>query len=246
MDANAPAMYCLKCRYPLVGLPTNRCPECGESFDVHDPETFWNTPKSQWVLPSATDAAGCALNFIAIVILLIEVFRPHVQSAPRTVFAAVFMDSFVWLGFLFSAASVAVTAACRPERRFLLFWRLAVLGLYVYILAAIVVNTRGEAGRYRRNLGRSSLTMAAIAIETFRLDVGRWPASLGELTERPGELEPGKWNGPYLKHPNDLRDAWGHPIRYRPPGRARGSFYDLWSVGLDGIEATEDDVSQFD
>jgi hypothetical protein len=33
-------MYCLGCRYNLRGLPENRCPECGRSFDPSRPTTF--------------------------------------------------------------------------------------------------------------------------------------------------------------------------------------------------------------
>lgn len=33
-------MRCLFCRYPLEGLASNRCPECGREFDPHDPATF--------------------------------------------------------------------------------------------------------------------------------------------------------------------------------------------------------------
>jgi hypothetical protein len=35
-----PGPYCLGCGYLLVGLPTNRCPECGRVFDPKDPGTF--------------------------------------------------------------------------------------------------------------------------------------------------------------------------------------------------------------
>lgn len=31
---------CLGCGYILNGLPENRCPECGRSFDPDDPETY--------------------------------------------------------------------------------------------------------------------------------------------------------------------------------------------------------------
>lgn len=32
--------FCANCRYPLRGLPEPCCPECGQSFDPHDPHTF--------------------------------------------------------------------------------------------------------------------------------------------------------------------------------------------------------------
>lgn len=33
-------LLCRKCRYPLSALPATRCPECGSTFDPHDPRTF--------------------------------------------------------------------------------------------------------------------------------------------------------------------------------------------------------------
>jgi len=35
------AMFCRHCGYNLHGLPVNRSPECGHTFDPHDPKTYW-------------------------------------------------------------------------------------------------------------------------------------------------------------------------------------------------------------
>ena len=67
-------------------------------------------------------------------------------------------------------------------------------------------------------------------IEMFRLEVGRYPANLGELVRAPGGTE-GKWNGPYAKEP-DLKDAWGNDYTYAIPGN--GKPFDLTSMGADG------------
>ena len=39
------SMYCRKCRYPLVGLQTQKCPECGRAFEPNDPKTFVTSPR---------------------------------------------------------------------------------------------------------------------------------------------------------------------------------------------------------
>jgi hypothetical protein len=49
-----PAGLCWECGYPLQGLPTPRCPECGRSFDPVDPTTM-NTgqvvgPVTRWLM----------------------------------------------------------------------------------------------------------------------------------------------------------------------------------------------------
>ena len=44
--ANAtPWMYCRQCGYALVGLSSNRYPECGRDFDANDPRTFLRRPR---------------------------------------------------------------------------------------------------------------------------------------------------------------------------------------------------------
>jgi hypothetical protein len=39
-EITSPEIYCLECRYPLDGIVSNRCPECGRVFDLTDSETF--------------------------------------------------------------------------------------------------------------------------------------------------------------------------------------------------------------
>ena len=39
-DACDEVKYCKACRYSLVGLNSNRCPECGKVFDLSNPNTF--------------------------------------------------------------------------------------------------------------------------------------------------------------------------------------------------------------
>lgn len=41
-----PHMRCQKCRYPLEGLGTGSCPECGRPFDPNDPRTYLSWPTS--------------------------------------------------------------------------------------------------------------------------------------------------------------------------------------------------------
>ena len=49
-----PIGLCLDCNYPLWGLPTPRCPECGREFDPLDPSTMIMgralTPVARWAL----------------------------------------------------------------------------------------------------------------------------------------------------------------------------------------------------
>jgi general secretion pathway protein G len=94
--------------------------------------------------------------------------------------------------------------------------------------------------KYFSQLGKSEVTITKAQIEafekaldTYRLDVGRYPNTeegLGALLVAPadGAL---KWNGPYLKK-TIPQDPWGHPYLYRSPGTK--SEFDIISMGRDG------------
>jgi general secretion pathway protein G len=94
--------------------------------------------------------------------------------------------------------------------------------------------------KYFSQLGKSEVTIARAQIEafeksldTYRLDVGRYPSTeegLAALLVAPANGA-AKWNGPYLKKAVPP-DPWGHPFQYRAPG-AKGEF-EILSLGRDG------------
>jgi general secretion pathway protein G len=97
------------------------------------------------------------------------------------------------------------------------------------------------APRYFAQVGKSQVKMARAqldaldkALDTFRLDVGRYPTTeegLQALVAAPsGEA---RWNGPYLKK-GVPADPWGRPYQYQLPGTHGGDF-DLQSYGKDGV-----------
>jgi general secretion pathway protein G len=85
------------------------------------------------------------------------------------------------------------------------------------------------------------------ALDTFRLDVGRYPSTqegLGALNQRPSAAD--RWDGPYLKEAIPA-DPWGRPFFYRSPGE-HGA-YDLYSLGADGApggDGPNRDVASWD
>lgn len=102
--------------------------------------------------------------------------------------------------------------------------------------------------KYFSQLGKSEVTVAKAQIEafekaldTFRLDVGRYPSTeegLNSLLAKPATAN--RWSGPYLKKQVPL-DPWGRPYVYRSPG-SKGDF-DILSYGKDGQPGgTEDNA----
>ena len=129
----------------------------------------------------------------------------------------------------------------RPSSGFTLLELLVVL-VIIGLLAGYV------APRYFSQVGRSEVkvTQAQInafekALDTYRLDVGRYPTTeqgLNALLVRPQNEQ--KWNGPYLAKAVPL-DPWGKPYNYKSPGE-HGEF-DLWSFGKDGQPGGSDEAA---
>ncbi|MCC2614803.1 type II secretion system major pseudopilin GspG [Aestuariibacter halophilus] len=80
----------------------------------------------------------------------------------------------------------------------------------------------------RQKTATAQMQMFQTALDTYRLDMGRYPKTLNELVQ---SSENG-WDGPYLPKsvPND---PWGNPYVYAAPG-TNGKAYELKSLGADG------------
>jgi len=103
------------------------------------------------------------------------------------------------------------------------------LMVVLFILAlfsTIVVQTIGpKVKKAELETARHQMQILAVALDTFRLDEGRYPDALEELLESSSP----KWNGPYLRPARIPKDPWGNDYFYQ--SLETGSDFELHSTG---------------
>ena len=109
-----------------------------------------------------------------------------------------------------------------------------ILGL---LSALVAPKFFGKVDKARTSTARAQIELLGAALDSFRLDIGRYPTTeegLNVLREKPDELK--EWDGPYLPKPVPL-DPWNRPYIYKCPGDHND--YDLFSYGRDGVAGGE-------
>ena len=127
----------------------------------------------------------------------------------------------------------------RDDKGFTLIELLVVM-IIIGLLAALVgPRFIRQEEKAKVKAAKAQIELLSTALDTFRLDVGRYPTSqegLEALRTQPGGVE--RWDGPYLKKEVPL-DPWGKPYVYKSPGE-HGPF-DIVSYGADGTAGGDGD-----
>lgn len=122
------------------------------------------------------------------------------------------------------------------------------LMLVVIIIGAMVAmvlpRLTGRSEQARVQVAEADINSnIATALKLYEMDNGNFPKSeegLNALLNKPASAL--NWNGPYLERAP--LDPWGKPYKYKCPGEHKD--YDLYSLGKDGVEGTEDDVTNWE
>lgn len=125
----------------------------------------------------------------------------------------------------------------KGERGFTLIELLIVMVILGLLAALVGPRMFGKVGKSKQRAAKTQISMFETAVDTYRLDVGRYPTTeqgLEALRAAPDGAD--KWDGPYL--PKELpRDPWGNPYEYACPGE--NSDYEIISRGADGSPGGE-------
>ena len=133
----------------------------------------------------------------------------------------------------------------RASRGFTLIELLLVLVILGILAALVVPKFAGRTEQAREAAAKSQLAIFGTALDAFEVDNGFYPKGrngLQDLVQTPRDAQ--NWKGPYLKGeiPND---PWGNPYVYEFPGKHNPNHYDLMSMGPDGREGGEDDITNW-
>lgn len=137
------------------------------------------------------------------------------------------------------------------NRAFTLLEILIVVGILALLAAFAVPSLIGSSEQAKRDMALAAVRPAGTigqVLDKFYFDVGQYPESLEDLMKQPSYVEEdddgeNPWRGPYLKDIGGLKDPWRNEYQYKAPGDVNEDGYDLWSMGRDGKDGTDDDVT---
>ncbi len=125
----------------------------------------------------------------------------------------------------------------RKQHGFTLIELLIVMVILGLLAALVGPKMFGKVGKSKQKAAQAQISMFGTALDTYRLDVGKYPTSdMGLQALRVAPDDAKKWDGPYLPKEVPL-DPWGNEYQYVSPGE-HGD-YDLISLGADGSSGGE-------
>lgn len=115
------------------------------------------------------------------------------------------------------------------------------VGMGVYMMDNVLGDA--EIGRARGDIA----TLDASLIR-YKTKGGLYPTTeqgLDALVKKPSDGPQPRSYSTLLKSANALIDPWGNSYQYRRPGKHNQDTYDVFSMGPDGQDGTEDDIGNW-
>lgn len=135
----------------------------------------------------------------------------------------------------------------RRSSGFTLLEMVIVLGIIAMILGGAIFAMRGIGDAAKLRQVESDFKSFQSALAMYKLNAGSFPTTqqgLKALQDKPSTTPvPRRWVQVMSKIPTD---PWDTVYGYRFPGKKRANEFEMYSMGPDGIENTEDDLSSQD
>jgi len=134
----------------------------------------------------------------------------------------------------------SATPSTQSVKGFTLIELLIVLAIIGMLAALVGPRLMNALSKSQTKTTRSQIELLSTALDSFRLDNGRYPTQtegLAALIKAPEGLV--NWSGPYLRKKKLPKDAWGFDFHYDIPPKHGGLEYDLYSLGADNAPGGE-------
>jgi len=121
----------------------------------------------------------------------------------------------------------------KEEQGFTLIELLVVMIILGMLASLVGPKMFKKLGKSKRQAAHAQISLFGTALDTYRLDVDRYPTTLDALINNPGE---DYWDGPYLKK-KIPKDPWHNDYIYE----STGGDYTIRSYGADGQPGGSDE-----
>lgn len=121
---------------------------------------------------------------------------------------------------------------------------LLIITLIIGSVALMFQNFSGSAQITTTEAKIRSLEASLMAYKTQNMFYPTQPQGLEALVARPTtDPQPKRWT--QMVKVEGILDPWGHKVQYRNPGRRNPAGVDVFSLGPDGQEGTDDDIGNW-
>ncbi|TWT67007.1 Type II secretion system protein G precursor [Posidoniimonas polymericola] len=124
---------------------------------------------------------------------------------------------------------------------------LLVLVILVVIGSIAASTFMGAQEGANEDAARTQVGMFTSAIDMYRFHTKHYPEKLEELIDKPSDKTLAeRWRGPYLNKSTMPVDPWDNEYKIAQPGKHNPDTYDVWSMGPDGDDQSDDDIGNWE
>jgi general secretion pathway protein G len=130
---------------------------------------------------------------------------------------------------------------------FTLIELLLVLAILVVLASMVVTMFSGTQEKALKDAAKGQVGIFKSGINLYKFHTRNYPAGLEGLTTKPSDANiANRWAGPYLDSTKVPLDPWDRDYKFAAPGKHNADTFDVWSVGPDGQDGTEDDIGNWE
>ncbi|MFH1728399.1 MAG: type II secretion system major pseudopilin GspG [Pseudomonadota bacterium] len=135
----------------------------------------------------------------------------------------------------------------RNKKAMTLIEIMIVITILGFLATLVTVKTVSFMKSSRIDTVKIQVSKIAGNLDIYNLKCGRYPSTEDGIDALMNPPSSGKCkNYPEGGFVDDVpNDAWGNPYQYSYPGTNNAKGFDLWSMGPDSMDGTEDDIGNW-